>query len=454
MMKPSRKAVVAAASGVAVLAALVGCSSSPGSDAGSGKVTITIGNRPTTSDADNRAYYDKQVKAFEKANPDITLKPSETVWDASTFQALVAGGNLPDVLSVPFTEPQGLIARKQVADLTDALKQTKLGGQLNPTVLKVAQDSSGHTYGVPITAYSVGLIYNRDLFTKAGLDPDKPPATWDEVRADAKQIAQKTGAVGYAQLSTKNQGGWMFTTQTYAFGGTIENAAGTKVTFDDTPSKDALQALHDMRWTDQSMGTTTLYDLDSMAQGFAAGKIGMFMSAPDQYSASVVTNGMDPKNFGVGGLPQNGGDHGTLSGGSAEVVNPGATAEQKVAALKWIQFFYLTKYQDQSVAVAQAKAQAADKQPVGLPGLPVMGADQQAKYDEWIKPYVNVPVSNFDPYVKVAADQRIIPEPPAQAQEVYAALDPVVQAVLSDQNADIPSLLSKAATTVQAKLGR
>jgi hypothetical protein len=83
-----------------------------------------------------------------------------------------------------------------------------------------------------------------------------------------------------------------------------------------------------------------------------------------------------------------------------------------------------------------------------------MGADQQAKYDEWIKPYVNVPVSNFDPYVKVAADQRIIPEPPAQAQEVYAALDPVVQAVLSDQNADIPSLLSKAATTVQAKLGR
>lgn len=454
MMKPTRKAAIAAATGVAVLAALVGCSSSPGSDGGDGKVTITIGDRPPASDKDNRAFYDSQVKAFEKANPSITLKPMETAWDATTFQALVAGGNLPDVLSVPFTEPQGLIARKQIADLSDVLKSSKLIDQLNPTVLAVAQDSSGHTYGVPASAYSVGLIYNRDLFTKAGLDPDKPPTTWDEVRADAKQITEKTGEAGYAQLTTKGQGGWMFTAQTYAFGGSVENADGTKVTFDGTPSKDALTALQQMRWTDGSMPSTTLIDLDAMAQQFAAGKIGMFMSAPDQYPASVVTNGMDPKNFAVGGLPQNGGDHGTLSGGSVEVVSPKATDDQKKAAIKWIEFYYLAKYQDEDKAVATAKASAADNQPVGLPGLPVLSAEQQAKYNDWIKPYINVQVDNFAPYVKVAADQKIIPEPVSHAQEVYAALDPVVQAVLTDQNADIDSLLSKAAGAVQAKLGR
>jgi multiple sugar transport system substrate-binding protein len=452
MMKPSRKAAIAATTGLAMLVALVGCSSSPSSDGG--KTTITIGNRPASSDAGNRAFYDKEVKAFEKANPTITLKPTETLWDATSFQALVAGGNLPDVLSVPFTEPQGLIARKQIADLTDALKQTKLIGQLNPTVLKVAQDSGGRTYAVPTSAYSVGLVYNRDLFTKAGLDPDKPPTTWNEVRADAKQIAEKTDAVGYAQLSTKGQGGWMFTTMTYAFGGTVENAKGTKVTFNGTASKDALQTLHQMRWTDQSMGTTSLWDLDSMAQQFAAGKVGMFMAAPDQYSASIVTNGMNPAQFAVGGLPQNGGDHGSLSGGTAQVVNPKATEEQKVAALKWIEFYYLNKLQNKDAAVADAKASVADKQPIGVPGLPVLSAKQQAAYNDWIKPYVNVPVDNFAPYVKVAASQKIIPEPSAQSQEVYAALDPVVQAVLTNQNADISALLSQAATTVQAKLGR
>ena len=65
MMKPSRKAALAAVGGAAVLAALVGCSSSPGSDV-SGKVTITIGDRPAASDADNRAYYDKQVAVFTR----------------------------------------------------------------------------------------------------------------------------------------------------------------------------------------------------------------------------------------------------------------------------------------------------------------------------------------------------------------------------------------------------
>ena len=39
----------------------------------------------------------------------------------------------------------------------------------------------------------MALHYNRALFTQAGLDPDKPPTTWDEVRADAKAIADKTG---------------------------------------------------------------------------------------------------------------------------------------------------------------------------------------------------------------------------------------------------------------------
>lgn len=455
-MKSSWKgAAVGLAASLAVTTAMAGCSSAPSSDSGGGgKVTITIGDRPASSDAGNRALYDKQVKAFEQANPDITLKPAETVWDATTFQALVAGGNLPDVLSVPFTEPQGLIARRQVADLTDALKQTKLIDQLNPTVLKIAQDSKGHTYAVPTAAYSVGLIYNRDLFARAGLDPDKPPTTWDEVRADARQITQKTGVPGYAQLTAKGQGGWMFTTQTYSFGGTVESADGSRVTFDDTPSQDALRTLHDMRWTDKSMPTTTLYDLDSMGQAFAAGKVGMFMSAPDQYSGAVVTNGMDPKKLGVGGLPQSGGEHGTLSGGSVQIVSPKATRQQQVAALKWIQFHYLGKYESQQAAVDDAKAAVADKQPIGLPSLPVISAAKQAQYDAWIKPYANVPVGNFTQYVAATKTQKIIPEPAAKAQEVYAALDPVVQAVLTDQHANIPDLLAKAAKTVQAKLGR
>ncbi|MDX2973759.1 extracellular solute-binding protein [Kribbella solani] len=450
------------AAGLSVLFLLAACSSVPSSGdaagAGSGsseqQMTITVGDRPTSSDPANRAQYDQKVADFQKANPDIKLNPVETLWDPTTFQAQAAGGQLPDVLNVPFTEPQGLIARKQVADLTKVLKDDGLMTQLNPNVLKIGQDQSGNVYAVPTAAYSVGLVYNRDLFTKAGLDPNKPPATWDELRAYAKQITQKTGQAGYAQMTTSNTGGWMFTTQSYAFGGSIENEDGSKASFDDAPSRAALQALHDMKWVDKSMGQAVLYDIDGISKAFAAGKIGMYMSAPDAYRTLVTTNGLKASAFGIGPMPQQGGDHGTLSGGSVQIVSPNATDAEKAAAIKWIKFAYLNKYVNQDAAVTAAKNGVAAKQPVGVPGLPVVAADQYSTYQDWIKPYVNVPLENFAPYTKVAADQKIIPEPPVKAQEVYAALDPVVQTVLGNEKADIPALLTKAAGTVNAKLGR
>ncbi|MGW6195604.1 extracellular solute-binding protein [Kribbella sp. NPDC055110] len=458
MYRPPIRSTAALTTSLILLAGLVACSSAPSSSSaapdGSGQVTLTVGDRPSSSDPANRATFDKKVADFQKANPDIKLDPVETIWDATTFQAQAAGGQLPDVLNVPFTEPQGLIARKQVADLTKVLKDDGLLGELNPNVLKIAQDRSGNVYAVPTAAYSVGLVYNRDLFTKAGLDPDKPPATWDELRADAKQIAQKTGQAGYAQMTTNNTGGWMFTTQSYAFGGSIENEDGSKATFDDAPSRAALQLLHDLKWTDKSMGQAVLYDIDGISKAFAAGKIGMFMSAPDAYRTLVNTNGLKASAFGIGPMPQQGGDHGTLSGGSVQIVSPSATDAEKAAAIKWIKFAYLNKYVNQDAAVTSAKNGVAAKLPVGVPGLPVVAADQWSTYQSWIKPYVNVPLANFAPYTKVAADQKIIAEPPVKAQEVYAALDPVVQSVLGNAKADIPALLTKAAGTVNAKLGR
>ncbi|MGW7685242.1 extracellular solute-binding protein [Kribbella sp. NPDC054772] len=456
-----KRFAIRCAAGLSAPLLLAACSSAPssGGAAGSGassggQVAITVGDRPSSSDPANRATFDKRVADFQKANPDIKLNPVETIWDATTFQAQAAGGQLPDVLNVPFTEPQGMIARKQVADLTQVLKDQGLMDKFNPNVLKIAQDKSGSVFAVPTAAYSVGLVYNRDLFKKAGLDPDKPPATWDELRADAKQIPQKTGQPGYAQMTTNNTGGWMFTTQTYAFGGSIENEDGSKATFDDAPSKAALQLLHDMKWTDKSMGQAVLYDINGISKAFAAGKVGMFMAAPDAYRTLVQQNGLPSAAFGIGPMPQQGGDHGTLSGGSVQIVSPNATDAEKVAAIKWIKFNYLNKYVDQDAAVTSAKAGVAAKLPVGTPGLPVISADQWSTYQGWIKPYVNVPLENFASYTKVAADQKIIAEPPVKAQEVYAALDPVVQTVLGNEKADVGALLTKAAGTVNAKLGR
>ena len=54
-------------------------------------------------------------------------------------------------------------------------------------------DKATRSIGFPYGPYAMGLPYNRDLFQKAGLDPDKPPTTWDEVAQDAKTISEKSG---------------------------------------------------------------------------------------------------------------------------------------------------------------------------------------------------------------------------------------------------------------------
>ncbi|OAN30859.1 hypothetical protein A4X17_04690 [Plantibacter sp. H53] len=444
-------AAVLVIGGIAVAAA--GCSPQS-SETADGKTTIEVGDRPSADRPEDRKYFDERVSAFEEANPDIDVKAVETAYDPTTFQALAAGGSLPDVLSVPLTEPQGLIKRGQAADLTDTLKSEGLLDSLNPAILKLASDADGKAYGVPTNAYSFGLVYNRALFTAAGLDPDAPPTTWDEVRTAAQQITAKTGAAGFSVLTTANTGGWQFTGMTYSFGGTVENADGTKATFDDTPSADALALLQTMQFEDGTLPANTLYDADSQGQDFAAGKIGMMIGASDRYYGVVQNLKLPAEDFGIGGMPQDGGSNGTLSGGSVQIVNPNATDAERTAAVKWISFLYLQRYFDQDTAVADAKASNEAGSVTGLPGLAVVNEDAYDTYFDWIADYINVPSANFTPYLDASAEIPVVAEPVNNAQEVYGALDTVIQTVLTDRNADIDSLLSQASTDVQGRLTR
>jgi hypothetical protein len=102
--------------------------------------------------------------------------------------------------------------------------------------------------------------------------------------------------------------------------------------------------------------------------------------------------------------------------------------------------------------VADAQALKANNQPVGVPALPIF---DKATYDEsqvWIKDFINVPVEQMTPFTSKIFDQPLVNEPTAHTQELYAALDPVVQAVLTDKNADINALLDAADAQVQAIL--
>ncbi len=415
-------------------------------------VTISVSNKPTTEFPEQRESYERRLEEFTTANPNITVEAEETEWAADTFQAMLAGNTMPTVMQVPFTEIGALIERGQVADLTDHLDQSSVLDELSPTVMDVVTDDDERVWGVPIAAYTMGLLYNRALFEQAGLDPDDPPQTWDDVRAAAQAVNAAAGVPGFATMTLDNTGGWILTTMSYAFGATLQSDDGTTATVDNPATAEVLDFYRTLRWEDDTMGSNFLLNYDDAVNAFASGQLGMLVQGADNYSNMVVNRGMAAEDFGVAPLPQAEDGIGTLGGGSISVVNPRATPEEIAAALRWIEFEKFQQFTDETVAVTKVEAEAADGLAVGAPALPVVNAELDAQYLEWIAPVINVPRENFELYLSTVEDVPLIPEPPAKAQEMYATLDAVVQAVLTREDADIAALLSEAQDTVQASL--
>jgi multiple sugar transport system substrate-binding protein len=414
------------------------------------KVTLNVvGLLPGSKPEAQQALAD-EVTQFQTANPNITVKTHDYEWKATTFAADLAGGTLPTVFEIPFTDAKTLIANAQISDMQAYLSQLSYASAFNKNLLQYGQGSNNDVYAIPAkNVYAIGLHYNRDLFTQAGLDPNKPPTTWDEVRTDAKAIATKTGQAGFAQMTKDATGGWQLTVDTYARGGRMESTDGKKATLTNDATKAALQFLKDLRWTDNSMGANFSYGWSDINQAFAAGKLGMYTSGQDVYNSLVQTNNINPKSYGLTMIPLSGGDSGVLGGGTLAAVSSKATNNEKAAAIKWIDFHYLGKYTNQAAAVKNAQTEVASKQPVGTPELPIFSQAQYQQYQDWIKPYVNVPLDQMTTFTSNVFGAKLVSEPAVATQDVYKSLDPVVQAVLTNKDANIDSLLSDANTKAQ-----
>ncbi|MFZ4895323.1 ABC transporter substrate-binding protein [Plantibacter sp. Mn2098] len=451
MKSPTRTIAIAAVAfmGVGLLAS---CSSTPADD---GKVTIRVASLIPGSKKEAFDAFDARVKEFEKANPDIKVVPEEYQWTGPTFATQLAGGTLPDTFNVPFTDAKTLLQNGQLANITDDVKKLPYADKFNPKVINIAQDDKGDFFGIPYGPYAMGLSYNRKIFAQAGLDPDKPPTSWDEIQSYAKTISEKVpGVAGYMQMTQGNNGGWELTTTAYARGGrleTVDSSGKVTVTADNPQVKASLEWLKKLRWDDNSLGSNFLLDWSGINQAFGAGQVAMYPSGSDVLTALVQQNAVDPKDYGLTTLPidASNADAGVLSGGNVAAVSVKADAAHKAAAVKWIDFYYMQKLINEDQAVADAKILKSTGIPVGVPTLPLF---DKATYDEqqkWIAPLVNIPLDNVKGFTDAIFDQNIVAEPKAHTQELYGALDTVVQAVLTDQNADINALLAKVNTDIQ-----
>jgi len=431
------------------------CSSSNASSSGSGgKVTVSIDCAPPA--AENPVQHKEWVEdvaTFEQQNPNITIDsvynyPCEV---PATFTAMLRAGNEPDIFYTYFTDlPQVLLAG-QAADITQYVNTNTVPDlkDIVPSAMKAV--TAGTTiYGLPTSNYTQGLVYNRTLFTQAGLNPNDPPTTWAQVETDAKAIAKLGhGIEGWGDYSAGNNGGWHFSSYIDALGGTMVNDSGATPTaeFDNADGAAILTALHTLRFTDDAMSATQGLEWGALQQQMAENKLGMYIAAPDDiYNVIVPTDHGDVNDYGMGPLPSlTGQPAGSLSGGNDYIFAKHDTPAQIKAGIKFIDFEDLTPGLGQ-FNFARMKA---DGLPVGFPEPELFGGATGTQINALRAKYATINTSYYTPFVN--ANETGDGEP-LDAQAVYKTLDPVMLAVLTEPNVNISQLLKTAAANVNTIL--
>ncbi|MBJ6985857.1 extracellular solute-binding protein [Devosia sp. MC521] len=216
----------------------------------------------------------------------------------------------------------------------------------------------GVPYGIPTNNETMALIWNAKIFKDAGLDPENPPATWDDLVTYSKTIKDKLGISGYGLVAKQNAGNtpFRFMPQLWAYGGgALDEAADspsyTDVWVNNDGSKAALQAAVQMYVTDKSAPTSALTNTQAENQApFIAGQLAMMIAHPSEYARMVdlssKATGADKavadeviENMRYGLIPEGPARRAVVFGGSnihvvkPEYVNGGAYDEQAVKAL-------------------------------------------------------------------------------------------------------------------------
>ncbi|MFJ3767302.1 extracellular solute-binding protein [Streptomyces sp. NPDC090082] len=466
LRRTRRPAAVALVSAL-TLTALAACGTSSSGDNGNGgdgtsgssdpsapldpktKVTLTIDCMPPAAKAAELKEWKEDVAAFNKTYPNVTIEGRSTpgqCLEPPRFTAMLKAKSQPDVFYTYFTDLPQVLSEDGAADISAYVtdKSVPLLKDIDPNVLgSLKQD--GKLYGLPTSNYTMGLLINRKLFKDAGLDPDNPPRTWEEVRAAAKKIAALgKGISGFGEYSAGNTGGWHFTAQMYSLGGDVVDPSGTKAAFNNETGKQVAKNLHAMRWEDDSMGKTQLLKWGDLQKQIATDKLGMFLAAPDDIAYMVQQLGAKYENFGMGPIP---GGRNTLAGGNNYMVKKGISPDKIKAAVAWLTYKNLTVGKGQ-FDWARTKA---DGLPVGVPQPNFWLNASKSTDDASRVQNATMPVANFKSFMDNPVAGKA--EPP-KAQEVYKVLDNVMSGLLTNKDADVDKLLATAETQVNQVLSQ
>ena len=137
------------------------------------------------------------VAEFEKQNPGVRVEIEQLTWATGLekIQAALASGTQPDVCELGSTWVPRFSYEGVLEDITPVYEAER-----DSFLMWESAIWKGRVYGLPWVQGSRALFVNRELFRRAGLNPDAPPQTWDELLEASRKIGELgSGVYGFGQ---------------------------------------------------------------------------------------------------------------------------------------------------------------------------------------------------------------------------------------------------------------
>jgi sn-glycerol 3-phosphate transport system substrate-binding protein len=278
---------------------------------------------------------------FNKGNPGIKVVPTfagsyqDTLTKIQT--TLEGGGAPPDTAVLLSTDLYALKDADYIVPLDDFVKASG-GDQLLSDFYEafmLNSRASGKVWGIPFQRSTPVLYYNKDLFKAAGLNPDQPPKTWNDMVDQARKLTRPDGQQWGIEIPSDGFPYWLFQGMAIGNGKNLVGDAGNKAFFNDAAVVEALQ-----RWIDLSekdrVAPPGITQWATAPNDFTSGKTAMLWHTTGSLT-NILQEAGGRFSVGVGflpGLKQNG----APTGGGNFYLFKKTPADRQQAAWKFIQF--------------------------------------------------------------------------------------------------------------------
>ncbi|GAB3700573.1 ABC transporter substrate-binding protein [Nocardiopsis oceani] len=323
---------MSAAAGATALGLML---ASCGGDGDSGAVEIDF-YYPIAVGGPLESVIDGYIEQFEDENPDVEVTPvysGDYEQTLASVQSATQAGNPPALTVLGANNLVTLDDLELMTPIGEIVDDEEWLGSFEEGFMTDSTLDDGTVASIPFQRSTVVMYWNKELFEEAGLDPEAPPESWDDMVESGEQVMDGAGAQWGVQIPSTTWGVWMLEAMVIQNGTMLwDPDSGTEVSYDDPATITALGNWQDLQ--EEGLEPSGTVDWGTLPDDFADGGTGIIWTTTGQLTNIRENADFD---FGVAPLPAQEQPGSPTGGGNLYVMN-GVSDEEQEAAVELTRF--------------------------------------------------------------------------------------------------------------------